>query len=101
MDTIKEEPVQDDTERRRELTKLLRLRYPNQKFGAPDSEYVIDNEAETDLLMWTRVIDFARQGMFDRIRPDILVNNYCNLVALRDAHVKDTDSKDASNKENE
>jgi hypothetical protein len=80
---------------------MLRLRYPNQKFGGKDSDYVIDNESETDLLMWARVIDLAKQGLFDRIRPDIYVNNYHNLVAIHDAHVKDTDSKDASNKENE
>lgn len=71
-----------DEERRKKLTKYLRNRYPQQKFGHPESSYVIDNDSETDLLMWTTVIEFAKDGKFDRIRPDILVNNFANLKAI-------------------
>lgn len=31
--------------------------------------------------------------MFERIRPDILVNNYSNLVAIRDEHISEKASK--------
>jgi hypothetical protein len=81
MDEQKE-PQPTDEERRSAVTKYLRARYPSQKFGKPGSEYVIDNETETDLLMWTRVIEFAKEGQFDRIRPDIYVNNFANLKAI-------------------
>lgn len=33
--------------------------------------------------MWANVFALAKKGLFDRIRPDIVVNNFENLQAIQ------------------
>ncbi len=76
----------DAQKRREELTEVLRIKYPFQKFGAATSyntSGIITEGEELDIAMWANVFALAKKGQFDRIRPDIVVNNFDNLVSIQ------------------
>jgi len=79
-----EDQKKTKAEKMEELRKMLQQRYPYQGFGASP----LSEDLEQNITTWTQVLHLAERGLFDRIRPDILVNNYGNLVAIRDAFIE-------------
>jgi hypothetical protein len=64
---------------RQKVIEALQKRYPNQGMQGN-----ISVESELQLFMWMTIIEIAKNGDFDRIRPDILVMHFDQLKNIRD-----------------
>ena len=72
----------------------MRIRFPGQVHG---KKFTTDEEC--NLLTWVNVFEFAKCGRFDCIRPDILVNNFANLLEIQRYYQVESTSQIAAEEE--
>ena len=85
------------TEKEAEESKIfqsLRARFPGQVHGKN-----FTSQEECNLMTWVNVFEFSKRGLFDRIRPDILVNNFQNILEIHRFYDIDPALNDSTVKE--